>query len=317
MRGMKIKAYFCMKIAKRKQKKAEMKGKWTVFAVVMFCALVNISLNGCGGQATTNHADAYEAAEDSATIDSILQSEDTFALDNEPITEPLAVVEDELFNDFVFKFDQSARLQRARVRFPLSSMDSNGEEHTIERADWRHHSMFLGQDFCTVLWNSRQQMSLAEDSNVVAARVEQIYLHSRTVNAYSFERDSLNGQWMLTEIYDIPFEHTDMEGFFDFYRQFATDSVYQRQHVRNPLNYTTIDEDSEYEAISGTIDTDQWFEFAPEIPQDVITNINFGQTYPNPNRMVVQMRGLANGLQSILIFHRDISGRWQLTDYEN
>ena len=272
---------------------------------------------GCGGKATTDSSFTLDADVDSARLDSLIQLEDTFALDLVPVEEPSAVAENELFNDFIFKFDQSARLQRGRVRFPLPVLEVSGDETTIEQPAWRHHSMFLGQDFCTVLWNSRSQMSLAQDTNVVAARVEQIYLHSRTISAYSFERDSMNGQWMLTEMYDLPFSHTDLEGFFDFYTQFATDSVYQRQHVRSPLRYATVDEDSEYERIEGTIDADQWFEFAPEIPQDVITNINFGQTYPNPNRMVVQMRGLANSLQSIMVFHRDISGRWQLTDYEN
>ena len=33
--------------------------------------------------------------------------------------------------------------------------------------------------------------------------------------------------------------------------------------------------------------------------------------------MVLQMRGLANGLQTLMIFHRNVSGQWQLTDYEN
>ena len=294
-----------------------MNGKWAATTVVLLCLFVGICVWGCGGKATTSHVRANSNQKDSALLDSILQLEDTFALDLEPAAEPTVIIEDELFNDFIFKFDQSARLQRARVRFPLSVTDADGNESTIEQADWRHHAVFLGQDFCTVLWNSRGQMSLAGDSTVEAARVEQIYLHSRTISAYSFERDTMSGQWMLAEMYDVPFEHTDLEGFFDFYRQFATDSAYQRQHVRNPLHYTTVDEDTEYEPVSGTIDADQWFEFAPEMPQDVITNINFGQTYPNPNRMVVQMRGLANGLQSILIFHRDISGRWQLTDYEN
>lgn len=286
-------------------------------AVVLLYVFVSLVVSGCGGRAKPMHDYAYESGNDSSMLDSILQLEDTFALDLEPAAEPTAMIEDELFNDFIFKFDQSARLQRARVRFPLPVLHLNGDESSIEQADWRHHAIFLGQDFCTVLWNSRQQMSLAQDSSVASARVEQIYLHSRTISAYSFERDTMNGLWMLAEMYDIPFEHTDLEGFFDFYRQFATDSTFQRQHVRTPLRYTTADEDSEYEPITGTIDADQWFEFAPEIPQDVITNVNFGQTYPNPNRMVVQMRGLANGLQSIMIFHRDISGRWQLTDYEN
>lgn len=294
-----------------------MNGKWAAVAVVISFISASVGMVGCGGKATTDSSFTLDADVDSARLDSLIQLEDTFALDLVPVEEPSAVAENELFNDFIFKFDQSARLQRGRVRFPLPVLEVSGDETTIEQPAWRHHSMFLGQDFCTVLWNSRSQMSLAQDTNVVAARVEQIYLHSRTISAYSFERDSMNGQWMLTEMYDLPFSHTDLEGFFDFYTQFATDSVYQRQHVRSPLRYATVDEDSEYERIEGTIDADQWFEFAPEIPQDVITNINFGQTYPNPNRMVVQMRGLANGLQSIMVFHRDISGRWQLTDYEN
>lgn len=294
-----------------------MNGKWAAMAVVISFISASVGMVGCGGKATTDSSFTLDADIDSARLDSLIQLEDTFALDLAPAEEPSAVAENELFNDFIFKFDQSARLQRGRVRFPLPVLEVSGDETTIEQPAWRHHSMFLGQDFCTVLWNSRSQMSLAQDTNVVAARVEQIYLHSRTISAYSFERDSMNGQWMLTEMYDLPFSHTDLEGFFDFYTQFATDSVYQRQHVRSPLRYATVDEDSEYERIEGTIDADQWFEFAPEIPQDVITNINFGQTYPNPNRMVVQMRGLANSLQSIMVFHRDISGRWQLTDYEN
>lgn len=294
-----------------------MNGKWAAMAVVISFISASVGMVGCGGKATTDSSFTLDADVDSARLDSLIQLEDTFALDLVPVEEPSAVAENELFNDFIFKFDQSARLQRGRVRFPLPVLEVSGDETTIEQPAWRHHSMFLGQDFCTVLWNSRSQMSLAQDTNVVAARVEQIYLHSRTISAYSFERDSMNGQWMLTEMYDLPFSHTDLEGFFDFYTQFATDSVYQRQHVRSPLRYATVDEDSEYERIEGTIDADQWFEFAPEIPQDVITNINFGQTYPNPNRMVVQMRGLANSLQSIMVFHRDISGRWQLTDYEN
>lgn len=294
-----------------------MNGKWAAAAVVITFISASVGVVGCGGKATTASSFTLDAEYDSARMDSLIQLEDTFALDLAPAEEPSAVVEDELFNDFIFKFDQSARLQRVRVRFPLPVLELSGDETTIEQPSWRHHSMFLGQDFCTVLWNSRSQMSLAQDTNVVAARVEQIYLHSRAISAYSFERDSMNGQWMLTEMYDLPFSHTDLEGFFDFYTQFATDSVYQRQHVRSPLRYATVDEDAEYERIEGTIDADQWFEFAPEIPQDVITNINFGQTYPNPNRMVVQMRGLSNGLQSIMVFHRDISGRWLLTEYEN
>ncbi|MBQ3780614.1 MAG: DUF4348 domain-containing protein [Bacteroidaceae bacterium] len=294
-----------------------MKGKTALMALVVVCCTSVLCLLGCQGRASMSTALETPNTADSLDEDALVESEDTFALDDQTTDEPLPIIVDELFDDFVFRFDLSARLQRARVRFPLVVSQANGETQTIERRDWRHHALFLGQDFCTVLWNTRSQMPLSQDTTVCEARVEQIYLHSRTINVYAFERDSTDGLWMLTQMADLPFEHSDLQDFLDFYRQFATDSTYQRQHIREPLRYTTIDEDSEYETIEGTIDADQWFEFAPELPQDVLTNVNYGQNYPNPNRMVLQMRGLANGLQTLMIFHRNVSGQWQLTDYEN
>ncbi len=274
---------------------------------------------GCSGRQPSLSSSAEHSGylSDSLYEDSLLELEDTFALDEQSDFEPLSESKDELFDDFVFNFDKSARLQRTRVRFPLTIDEPGGGSHTVERREWRHHALFFGLDFCTVLWNNRSQMYLAQDSNVCEARIEHFYLHSRTVNTYNFERDSTDGLWMLSKISDEPFEHNELQGFLDFYRQFSTDSTYQRQHIREPLRFTTIDEDSEYERVEGTIDADQWFEFAPEMPQDVITNINYGQTYPNPNRMVIQMRGLANGLQNLLIFQRNVSGHWMLTEYEN
>lgn len=295
-----------------------MKGKWAAMAAVASMTALTALLCDCTGNNAQVSSRAETGVTDSIRLDSILELEDTFALDDESNHETMTVWANETFDDFIFRFDQSARLQRQRVRFPLpAGIDADGEHHIIERRDWRHHTLFMGQDFYTVLWNRRSQMELAADSNVNEAHVEQIYLHSRTMNVYTFERDSAEGRWMLTQIEAIPFEHSKVQGFLDFYREFATDSVFQRHHVRSQIRYTTYDEDDEYAAVSGTIDADQWFEFAPELPQDVITNVNYGQAYPNPNRMIMQMRGLANGLQTLMIFHRDLSGNWMLTDYEN
>lgn len=293
-----------------------MNGKRSICAVIIAGCIV-CGLTCCNGRSSSSVEQTREAVVDTFLTDSLITSEDTFALDEQTAYDPLPVIENEMFDDFVFNFDQSARLQRARVRFPLPVHEVNGDIHSIDRNDWRHHALFLGLDFCTVMWNNRSQMDLTQDSTVCEASIEHIYLHSRTINAYNFERDSTDGQWTLTSIADTPFEQNESQDFLDFYRQFATDSTYQRQHIRNPLRFTTFDEDEEYERIEGTIDADQWFEFAPEIPQDVITNINYGQKFPNPNRMVLQMRGLSNGLQILLVFQRDISGRWQLTEYEN
>lgn len=258
--------------------------------------------------------DTYE--QDSSDLD-MEELEDTFPLDEELEEEPLPASVDELFDDFVFAFDQSNHLQRQRIRFPLSIIKANGETHYLQRQDWVHHSVFQNQDFCSVLWNSRSQMSLVQDTSVCVATVEQIYLHSRQIEAYQFERDTLSGQWMLTKQRQQPFEHSVLQDFLDFYREWATDSIYQRRHVQNPLNLVLTDENEENGTIEGTIDVDQWFEFAPDLPGDVITNIDYGQTYHNPHRMIMQVRGFSNSLQILLTFNRDATGNWKLIKYEN
>ena len=237
-------------------------------------------------------------------------------LDEELADEPLPTSADELFDDFLFLFDHSNRFQRHRVRFPLPVTEANGDRHEIERRQWQHHSMSLGQDFCTVLWNGHRQMEMSNEMQN-EARVEHIYLHSRLVEVFYFERDSLNGQWMLTAQRSVPLDDYELTNFIDFYREFATDSVFQRRHVHDPLRFSMASEDTEEGMVQGTIDVDQWFEFAPEMPQAVLVNINYGQQYHNPNRMVMQMRGFSDSMQNLFVFRRDGGGRWRLTEFEN
>lgn len=257
-----------------------------------------------------------EAEISEAQEDSLLAEADTLLLDEELADAPLPVIADEMFDDFLFLFDHSNRFQRYHVRFPLPVTEANGEQREISRHEWTHHSMLLGQDFCTVLWNSHSQIELSNELQQ-DARVEHIYLHSRVVEVFSFERDSLTGQWMLTEQHSVPFERYELAAFLDFYSDFATDSAYQRRHVQEPLRFSMASEDSEEDVVRGTIDTDQWFEFAPEIPQAVLVNINYGQQYTNPNRIVMQMRGFSDSMQNLLVYQRDGNGRWRLTEFEN
>ncbi|MBO4802131.1 MAG: DUF4348 domain-containing protein [Bacteroidaceae bacterium] len=291
-----------------------MKGNWPI--VLFLAATIGV---GC------THRQPFGKGETAASVpdlpfftdDSTFTDADTLLLDDQVEDAPLPVSIDELFDDFVFVFEQSNHLQRQRIHFPLTIQQANGETHLMQQADWTHRSLFLGQDYCTVLWRNRRQMNLAQDPDVSAASVEQIFLHSRLIEAYDFERDSTSGRWMLTRQRQYPFEHCDLQGFLDFYRQWATDSIYQRQHVQNPMRFVVTDENEEFEAIEGTIDVDQWFEFKPDLPQDVLTNIRYGQSYQNAHRMILQVRGFSNGLQNLLTFQCDATGRWRLTAYEN
>lgn len=269
----------------------------------------------CSGNKHGRFMDFGDAEADTLQCDTLEQNADTLLLDLETIDTPLPETVDELFNDFLFSFDQSNRLQRTRIQFPLRVIDADGNVHYLQQNEWQHHFLLLHQDFCTVLWNSRRQMELAQDTSVCEARVDQIYLHSRQIESFVFQRDSINGLWMLTEQCQVPFEHTDLASFLDFYREFATDSVFQRHHVADPLSYITSDEE-DYERIRGNINTEQWFEFQPDIPKDVLVHIAYGQTYSNRQRMLLQLRGISDGLQALLVFQRD-GNSWRLTELEN
>ena len=283
---------------------------WTLFGCLLVAACIKQKQ-----EQQAHHPDVPTAISD-AQVDSMLAEADTLLMDEELADEPFPTTVDEEFDDFLFLFDNSNRFQRHRVHFPLSVTDANGDRHEVNRRDWTHHSMTLGQDFCTVLWNSHGQMEM-QDQIQNEARVEHIYLHSRLVEIFDFERDSLTGQWMLEAQRAIPFEDYELASFLDFYRDFATDSIYQRRHVQNPLRFSMASEDSEEEIVRGTIDVDQWFEFAPEMPQAVLVNINYGQHYANHNRVVMQMRGFSDSMQNLFVYQRDGNGRWKLTEFEN
>lgn len=225
-----------------------------------------------------------------------------------------APVPDTSFDNFAYAFDENRSLQATRVDFPLPVEDVNGEEHTITRAQWQHRNVFMHQDFITVLWTSEKQMLDFQQADTNQVCVDQIYLHSREMHTYHFSRND-DGQWMLERITTDNFDNSELSSFLDFYRQFATDSIYQRHHLASQLRYTTEDEEGD-EPIVGTIDADQWFEFAPEMPEDVITNIRYGQHYGTPNRIVMQMRSFGEAMQSVLTFQRR-AGQWRLTDVEN
>ena len=291
-----------------------MKGKW-VFGTLTVCLLAVACIEQ--QKRVIQSVSISSSSSDNALEDSLATDADTLLLDEEFSDEPLPSNVDEVFDDFLFLFEHSNRFQRHRVRFPLPITDAEGNRQELNRNQWTHHSMSLGQEFCTVLWNYRRQIDLSMDENQQQARVEHIYLHSRIVESFGFERDSLSGEWNLISQSSIPFDEYPQSDFLDFYRDFATDSAFQRRHVHDPLRFTMASEDSEEEPIEGTIDVDQWFEFAPELPKAVLVNIQYGQQFSNPNRMVMQMRGFSDSMQNIFVFQRNANGRWRLTEFEN
>jgi hypothetical protein len=62
--------------------------------------------------------------------------------------------------------------------------------------------------------------------------------------------------------------------FYKFFCQFATDTVYQYQHIRNPFGFKTED-DYSHETISGIVNAEAWPEYSPDLPTDVLACVLF------------------------------------------
>ena len=124
-----------------------------------------VLLMACSGNKRGHIIDFGSSDADTVFSDTLETNADTLLLDLETIDTPLPESVDELFNDFLFSFDQSNRLQRSRIQFPLRVIDARGDVRYLQQNEWQHHYLLLHQDFCTVLWNSRRQMELAQDSS--------------------------------------------------------------------------------------------------------------------------------------------------------
>lgn len=267
-------------------------------------------LVACGQSKETQERAAVDLPADvqEEPVDTMLLAEE------EEDSQPLPKSVDELFDDFIFNFANNKRLQLERIRFPLTVTEADGSSHTLARGQWKHEFLFMQQDYYTVLFDNAEQMELEKSTDREQVDVEWIQLEEHKVKTYHFSR--LSGLWMLVGESMHTFEHYGIADFLIFYQRFATDSVFQREHIAKPLRYMTADPDDDFEYIEGTLDVDQWFAFRPYMPAGTITNIRYGQEYTDPNTMLLLKRGIANGLLDIFTFEK--SGRhWSLTSYEN
>lgn len=239
--------------------------------------------------------------------DSLILSPDTMPEKELPKTV------DELFDDFIFEFAQNKKVQSTRVRYPLPVI-MHGDTTWLKQKEWRHEALFLNQDYYTVLFNKARQMDLEKDTSLEHVDVEWMLLNKRLFKTYHFERHG--GRWQLTQESVQSFQDSPLEDFLNFYTQFVSDSVYQMQCVVEPLRFITTDPDDDFQVIEGTLDSEQWMAFRPLLPEETLTNIRYGQTYHDPNQMVLVKKGIANGLMDMLTFEKK-SGKWKLVAFEN
>lgn len=248
---------------------------------------------------------------DSTSVDSVIA--DTQVVDStEKLIEetPMPKAADELFDDFVFNFAANRKLQMKRVHFPLPVYHNDKLVKTIEKRAWKMEHFFMHQDYYTLILDNQKQMNLVKDTAIDHVVIEKVFYAKKTVQQFLFNR--INGEWMMTSINYKPMYTNMNASFLKFYGKFATDSAFQAEHLHNPVKFVGPDPDDDFSTMSGDIEPETWPAFAPQLPHGMIYNIIYGQKYAESNQKIFVIRGIANGMETILTFKR-VHGKWMLT----
>ena len=246
-------------------------------------------------------------------VDSIRYKTDSIHQEELP-EEPQPIQADESFDDFIYNFASDDALQRQRVKFPLPYY--KGDEKTnIEERNWKHDDLFTKQHYYTLLFDKEEDMDLVGDTSLTSVQVEWIFVKTRMVKKYYFER--IKGAWILEAINLRPVERNENEDFVEFFSHFAADSLFQSRRVQEPLAFVTSDPDDDFSILETSLDLNQWFAFKPALPTDRLSNINYGQRNDdNSPTKILALKGIGNGFSNILYFRRK-AGEWQLYKFED
>lgn len=266
-------------------------------------------LSACGNKKTNIDPFASITKE----VDSIRYRTDS--LHQEQLSEePIPIEADESFDDFIYSFASDPVLQRQRVKFPLPYYHSDGKSK-IEERYWKHDDLFTKQNYYTLLFDQEADMDVVGNTQLTSVQVEWIFVKTRMVKRYYFER--IKGAWVLEGINLQPIEKNEGEDFVEFFARFAADSLFQSRRVQEPLTFITTDPDDDFSILETTLDLNQWFAFKPVLPADRLSNIAYGQKndYQSTTK-ILALKGIGNGFSNILYFHRK-DGEWELYKFED
>lgn len=248
---------------------------------------------------------------DSTSVDSVVADTQTVDSTEKLIEEtPMPKAADELFDDFVFNFAANRKLQMKRVHFPLPVYHNDKLVKSIGKRAWKMEHFFMHQDYYTLIFDNQKQMNLVKDTAIDHVVVEKVFYAKKKVQQFLFNR--INGEWMMTSINYKPMYSNMNANFLKFYGHFATDSAFQAKHLHNPVKFVGPDPDDDFSTMSGDIEPETWPAFAPQLPHGMIYNIIYGQKYAESNQKIFVIRGIANGMETILTFKR-VHGKWMLT----
>ncbi len=278
---------------------------YAAFGCICLFGLVSVGCTDKRPEPVSDSTMVDSASTDTSKVDSV---------DSVIIATPMPKAADALFDDFFFNFAANPSLQRERIIFPLKMR--NGETVTEkQKSEWKTDKFFMHQGYYTLIFDSKKQLEIHNDTSIKRATVEKIYLRKKTIEQYRFEK--IRGAWMLREIETIALNKSSNASFLSFYQKFATDEQFQTRSLNEPVKMTVPDPDDDFQMMTGDIYPDQWIDYRPQImPHDFIYNINYGQKPVSGTSKIFVIRGIANGLEERLFF-KQVSGKWKLMEFVN
>ncbi len=275
--------------------------KITLFVVAFFATMICIT-TGCTSKKTETTNDS--TLTDSVRADSIEEEDSASKVIAET---PMPKAADQLFDDFFFNFIANKKLQHKRIKFPLY-VNKFGKVSNISSQKWITDRFFRAQGYYTLIFDNEQQAKFAQSIDIDTVVVEKIFLKENTVKQYWF--DHQEGKWMMDQIHELNFKDSYNAHFLNFLKEFFKKKG--EGMVKNPLAYKGPDPNGEETTIiNTTIPAKEWSSFLPEVPNNVIFNILYGQKYKAGKEKILTFRGLANGLETELIFQQN-GKNWQL-----
>ena len=269
------------------------------FIVIMTCMCAMFWTTGC-----TNGKPATDSLGVDSIVDTTLNADTLEQLVEE---QPMPVAADELFDDFIFNFASSHKLQLKRIKFPL--LVSGEEKRTISKNEWKTDHFFMEQGYYTLIFDSEKQLDIVKDTSVNNVVVEKINLETKSFSDYVFKR--IHGAWMLVSLHKGDLEQHPNASFLNFYHKFATDASFQQHSLNDPVQFSGPDPDDDFATLTGDIAPETWPAFAPELPSGHLYNIVYGHNTVKGNQKIFLMRGISNGMEMQLTFKR-IGGDWKL-----
>ena len=220
---------------------------------------------------------------------------------------------DELFDDFFFNFAANKGLQRKRIQYPLPIYKGDVVSSKVNKGAWTMEQFFMPDGYYTLIFDKKEQTDIVKDTLLEHVVVEKIFLDKDAIKQFYFDR--INGEWMLTSINQLPMSESPNGSFLSFYRRFCNDEDYQLQSINDLVTFSAPDPDDDFNTITGMMVPEQWPAFKPSlIPSGIIYNINYGQTCTETNEKVFLIRGIANGLESEMVFRKK-NGVWKLIKF--